>query len=392
MATTGDDRSLKRRTAQFETVALLFQGGGALGSYQAGVYEALHEAGIEPDWIAGISIGAINCAIIAGNAPNQRLDALHDFWNTVTDAGELGWADMWMGLWLGDDGRRMANRVAAGRAMMAGVPGFYTPRFPPPALMPSGAPGAASYYDTKHLKTTLERLIDFDRINAAKSMRFSVGAVNVRTGNFAYFDTKSVRILPEHIMASGALPPAFEAVEIDGEFYWDGGVVSNTPLDWILNTYPLNDTLAFQVDLWSARGNLPRNLGEVASRLKEVQFSSRTRASTDNFMQLQKVRGALMEVLAMLPPEIRDHAAAKYLAGIADPCVYNIVQLIYKSPPWELQSKDYEFSRATMFEHWKTGYGDAKRTLKHPQIFKRPRQAQGVQTFDFCTNHRGTDG
>ena len=235
------------------------------------------------------------------------------------------------------------------------------------------------------LKLTLERLVDFDRINHDKSMRFSVGAVNVRTGNFAYFDNRMVTIVPEHVMASGALPPAFEAVEIDGEFYWDGGIVSNTPLDWILNNYPLNDTLAFQVDLWSARGAVPRNLGEVAMRLKEVQFSSRTRASTDHFRDLQKVRGALTEVLALLPPAVRRSEAAKFLDQVADPCVYNIVQLIYRSPAWELESKDYEFSRATMRDHWQAGLADAQRTLAQPQIFERPRTAQGVQVFDFCS-------
>ncbi len=373
------------RAVPFECVALLLQGGGALGSYQAGVYEALHEAGIEPDWIAGISIGAINSAIIAGNAPEKRLDALHDFWNTVTDAGDHGWSDNLMSMWMGDEGRRWANRFAAGRAAVGGVPGFYTPRFPPPTLLPSGAPGAASYYDTANLKLTLERLVDFDRINHKKAMRFSVGAVNVRTGNFAYFDTEKVRIIPEHIMASGALPPAFDAVEVDGEFYWDGGIVSNTPLDWILNTYPLQDTLAFQVDLWSARGQVPRNLGEVASRLKEVQFSSRTRASTDHFKQLQKVRGALTDLLAKLPSELMQSEEAQYLASVADPCVYNIVQLIYNSPSYELQSKDYEFSRATMLDHWKKGHADAVRTLEQPQVLKRPRASQGVQVFDFCS-------
>ena len=373
----------------FECTALLLQGGGALGSYQAGVYEALHEHGVEPNWIAGISIGAINAAIIAGNAPDKRIAALRAFWDMVTDAGDTGWADramgQMMGTWLGDAGRQWVNRLAAGRAMMTGVPGFYTPRFPPPQLLADGAPGAASFYDTAKLRQTLAQLVDFDRINHKKAMRFSVGAVNVRTGNFAYFDTESVTIIPEHIMASGALPPAFEAVEIDGEHYWDGGIVSNTPLDWILNTYPLNDTLAFQVDLWSARGALPRSLGEVATRLKEVQFSSRTRSSTDHFRQLQKVRGALTDLLSQLSPEQRDGDAARYLAMVADPCVYNIVQLIYRSPAWELQSKDYEFSRATMRDHWQAGLDDARRTLAQPEIFRRPKEAQAVQVFDYCS-------
>ena len=376
-----------RREVPFECVALLLQGGGALGSYQAGVYEALQATGIEPDWIAGISIGAINSAIIAGNAPERRVDVLKSFWNTVTEPGVHGWADAVMSFWNGNDGRKWANRIAAGRSMVSGVPGFYKPRFPAPQFAAPGSPGATSFYDTSELKLTLERHVDFDRINHTKSMRFSVGAVNVRTGNFAYFDNRTVTIIPDHIMASGALPPAFAAVEIDGEFYWDGGIVSNTPLDWILNTYPLNDTLAFQVDLWSSRGELPTNMGEVATRLKEVQFSSRTRSSTDHFRKLQKVRGALTEILAQLPAEYSNSEAVQFLTAVADPCVYNIVQLIYKSPAWELQSKDYEFSRATMLDHWKAGHDDAIHTLAQPQIFERPAVAQGVQTFDFCSPH-----
>jgi len=371
--------------ADFECTALVLQGGGALGSYQAGVYEALHEHGVEPDWIAGISIGAINSAIIAGNAPGDRLDALRGFWDTVTASGTMPWSDYVMGPWTPDEGRQVTNRIEAGRAMLTGVPGFYTPRVPPPSLRSDGSPGASSYYDTSKLRSTLERLVDFDRINHKKAMRFGVGAVNVRSGNFAYFDNETATIIPEHIMASGALPPAFEAVEIDGEHYWDGGLVSNTPLDWILNTYPLHDTLAFQVDLWTAYGKVPRNLGEVATRLKEVQFSSRTRSSTDNFRRLQKARGALSEILALLPPELRGHEAARYLADIADPCVYNIVQLIYRSPDWELESKDYEFSRISMLEHWKAGYVDAQYTLAHREIFKHPKESHGVQVFDFCT-------
>ncbi len=380
-----------RREVPFECVALLLQGGGALGSYQAGVYQALHEAGIEPDWVAGISIGAVNSALIAGNALENRLDRLRDFWNTVTESSDYGWADTIMGMWQGVDGRRWANRVASSRAMFTGVPGFYTLRFPPPYALADGTPGAASYYDTAKLRTTLERLVDFDRINDKSTMRFSVGAVNVRTGNFAYFDSTTETIVPEHIMASGALPPAFEAVEIKGEHYWDGGLVSNTPLDWILGSYPLDDTLAFQVDLWSARGGLPKSLADVATRMKEVQFSSRTRSSTDQFRKLQKVRGALMDFLAKVPPELLQTEEAQFLSEVADPAVYNIVQLIYNSPDYEIESKDYEFSRATMLDHWKKGYDDAKVTLSKPAIFRRPRKAQGVQVFDYCSHYEGND-
>lgn len=372
----------------FERVALLLQGGGALGSYQAGVYQALHEAGVEPDWIAGISIGAINCALIAGNAPNARLDALRAFWDQVTEAPDFGLGDSWLALWQGDIAHGWANQLTAARTMANGAPGFFAARMPPPMLLPSGAPGATSFYDTSALKPTLERLVDFDRINDQTAMRFSVGAVNVRTGNFAYFDTGAAlpdRIRAEHIMASGALPPGFPAVEIDGESYWDGGVVSNTPLDWILANLPLLDTLAFQVDLWSAGGAMPRNLGDVAVRLKEIQYSSRTRASTEHFRDIQRARALVQSLLDHLPADIKASAEAAELCRLADPSVHNIVQLIYRSAPDESQSKDYNFGRAAMEKHWAQGLADAQRALAQPQIYERPTDDNGVQTFDFCS-------
>lgn len=367
----------------FESIALLLQGGGALGSYQAGVYEALLEAGIEPTWIAGISIGAINSAIIAGNPREHRVARLRDFWELVSDAGDNGWSDGWAGLWQGDRARGWVNQLAAGRIVARGVPGFFEPRMPPPYLIPGGG-GTTSYYDTSKLRSTLERLVDFDRINA-KQMRFSVGAVNVRTGNFAYFDNETGTIGPEHVMASGALPPAFDAVEIDGEFYWDGGLVSNTPLDWVLSARSGLDTLVLQVDLWSARGAVPRDLTEVAVRMKEVQFSSRTRAATDEFRQVQELRAAFHELLAHMPPELAATPQARLLAKASDPAVYNIVQLVYRSATYEGQSKDYEFSRRTMVEHWRAGYDDATATLEHPEILTLPTTAQSVAIYDFLT-------
>jgi len=370
--------------ARFESVALLLQGGGALGAYQAGVYQALQEAGVEPSWVAGISIGAINSAIIAGNPREHRVARLREFWELVSDAGDGGWSGYWAGLLSGDQARSWANQLASGAIMMRGVPGFFTPRLPPPYLQPPGAEGATSWYDTRPLRATLERLVDFDRINS-KAQRFSVGAVNVRTGNFAYFDNTTHRIGPEHIMASGALPPAFEAVEIEGEHYWDGGLVSNTPLDWVLSARTDLDTLVFQVDLWSARGELPRDLSEVAVRMKEVQFSSRTRAATDTFRKLQKLRATFNELLAKMPEELRATPQARILAEASDPAVYNIVQLVYRSATYEGQSKDYEFSRRTMEEHWLAGHRDANVTLSHPEVLTPPKGSHAVRVFDFVT-------
>src|SRR6201991_4905327 len=278
--------SQKDTRTQFEQIVLLLQGGGALGSYQAGVYQALAEADLHPNWVAGISIGAINAAIIAGNAPDERVGRLREFWEAVSTS-PLGIPYVKSIELQNALVHQLVNQGRAVNILMFGAPNFFTPRVPPASLWPAGAPDKASYYDTSPLRATLERLVDFDRINAGR-MRFSVGAVNVGTGNFAYFDTTTDRIRPEHVIASGSLPPGFPATEIDGEYYWDGGLVSNTPLQWVLDSRPRRDTLAFQIDLWSAHGGLPRNLGEANVRQKAIQFSSRTRAATDQYQRAQK--------------------------------------------------------------------------------------------------------
>jgi len=367
----------------FESIALLLQGGGALGAYQAGVYERLLEAGIEPTWVAGISIGAINSAIIAGNPHADRVARLRSFWEKVSAADDLGASQLWAPLLMSDTMRGWINQMAAGGVMAKGVPGFFEPRMPPPYL-PWMKGGAPSYYDTSPLRATLEELVDFDLINS-KQMRLSVGAVNVRTGNFAYFDNAVDTIRPEHVMASGALPPGFDSVEIDGEHYWDGGLVSNTPLDWVLSARSGLDTLVLQVDLWSAAGDVPQDLAAVAVRMKEVQFSSRTRAATDNFRKLEKLRTAFNELLAQMPAELAASPQARLLAKASDQAVYNIVQLVYRSPNYEGQSKDFEFSRRTMLEHWRAGYDDAGVTLSHPKVLALPSIEQSPAIYDFLT-------
>jgi NTE family protein len=376
------------RRPPFECIALLLQGGGALGSYQAGVYEALAEADLHPDWVAGISIGAINSAIIAGNSPAERVSKLRAFWQEITANPLIDWAittDSFTPK--GDVARGFFNQMSAAYALINGAAGFFAPRRPAAWLHPSGALEATSFYETKLLKATLERLIDFDRINSGE-MRFSVGAVNVCTGNFVYFDTTTHTIRPEHVIASGALPPGFPAVEIEGEYYWDGGLISNTPLQWVAEYGPRQDTLAFQVDLWSARGEFPANLTEVATRQKEIQYSSRTRANTDQFKRLQRARCALASLLSKLPDELRDSEEAMQLRSLADQKVYSIVHLIYRSRHYEGNSKDYEFSRLTMEEHWRAGYYDAVRTLRHPEVLERPTNLEGVSTFDLAEDGR----
>jgi NTE family protein len=373
---------------KFDCVALLLQGGGALGAYQAGVYEALAEAGLEPDWLGGISIGAVNAALIAGNPPELRVARLREFWELVT--AHPGWQFVDAAedvLARGTIARTLFNNASAALAAVQGAPGFFKPRIPPPWLQPAGTIEATSYYDVSALRGTLTRLVDFDRLNAGP-MRFSVGAVNVRTGNFSYFDNRKRKIVPEHVMASGALPPGFPPIEIEGEFYWDGGLVSNTPLQYVLESEPRHDTLAFQVDLWSSRGEMPTTLAEVATRQKEIQYSSRTRAGTNEFRLQQMLRRATASLLDKLPADFANGPELDLLRGFGDRKVYNIVHLIYRARHYEGQTKDYEFSRLTMEEHWRAGYNDAVRTLRHPEVLDRPENMEGTRIFDLAVDGR----
>jgi NTE family protein len=358
-----------------EESILVLQGGGALGAYQGGVFEAMSRAGQAPDWVAGISIGAINAALIAGNPPARRVDRLREFWDQVSSAlpslpiVNFGRA------------REALNETSASQVMLFGVPGFFKPRFPPAPFQPVGSIEAISYYDTSPLAETLERLIDFDRINAG-AMRLSVGAVNVRTGNFEYFDSAKQRIDARHIMASGALPPGFAPVEIDGEHFWDGGLVSNTPLQHVLDQPGKRRRAVFQVDLFAAVGALPTTLPEVTEREKDIRFSSRTRLNTTNELDRQVIAQAAQRLIAKLPPELRDDPDVRALSRVRCEHAVDVVHLIYRSKHYESQSKDYEFSRLSMQEHWDAGRADMAHTLHDPRWLQRERAAHGVRVFD----------
>jgi len=378
---------MTRPRPPFSTIALVLQGGGALGAYQAGVMEGLDEAGITPDWVAGISIGAINAALIAGNAPAARVGALNDFWNTVaTPASGLALPNDWASALAPREGpaRVWWNQWQAARALVEGQQGFFTPRGPAPWLGWPLAPDQASFYDTAPLKATLERLVDFDRLNHGP-MRLSVAAVDVASGNFEVFDSRqgpwAGRIGPEHIMASGALPPGFPAVAIPNppgqpagvRHYWDGGLVSNTPLAQVLADQPRRDTLAFQVDLWSAQGAVPDNVIDVQERVKDIQYSSRTRMVTDALAREQRQRRLLRELLAKVPAEQRRHdpwcrAAEQEACGR----LVNVVHLIYQDKAWDGLLKDAEFGARTMHDHWASGLGDLRHTLGLPGVLDRP--------------------
>ncbi len=358
-------------------VALVLQGGGALGAYQAGVYEALAERGYEPYRVTGISIGAINGAIIAGNAREHRVERLREFWELITD-GIAG-----RPLIEGDLARGIFNEWSALASITSGVEGFYSPRIPPAWMQPWGTDGALSFYDTMPLRATLERLIDFDLLNS-KQVRFSIGAANIRKGNSVYFASEERRIGPEHIMASAALPPGFPPIDIDGEHYWDGGVLSNTPLEHLLDAHGNDSMLVFQVDLFSAQGTMPRNLLDVYERHKDILYSSRTRKNTNAAREVQALRQAVERIYAKLPAKLKEDPDVVFLKDACmDAASISIVHLIYRDKYYETQAKDYEFSRVSMQEHWQAGLNDTRRTLHHEdQWLKPPEPLQAVRTFD----------
>jgi NTE family protein len=369
---------------------LVLQGGGALGSYQAGAYQALCHAGFEPEWIAGISIGAINAAIIAGNEPDKRVPRLKEFWEMVSAPVP------WNPVVKSDRGRSVFNETSAALIATFGVPGFFTPRIPPAPLWPPGSPQAQSYYDTAPLKKTLERLVDFDRINDLKN-RLSVGAVGVTSGNFRYFDNVEFkrlgkRIGPEHIMASGALPPGFPSIMIEGEHYWDGGIASNTPLDYVLEEETKRDLLIFQVDLFSARGAVPETLLEAAEREKDIRYSSRTRMNTDKNRQIHEARKALRDLMGKLPDDLKDDPSVKFLCEAAKENTVTVVHLIYKSKNYESSSKDYDFSHVGMVEHWNAGVRDVHLSMRHKEWLERPQSGETMVTYDLTGDGSETLG
>lgn len=380
-------------------IALLLQGGGALGSYQAGVYEGLVERGIQPNWVAGISIGSLNCAIIAGNPPEKRVERLHEFWNTICSPPSLSanlfqnpsnllsslmapMSDMMQGF-----GQSMFSSMAAMHALVKGQEGFFKPRMLAPG---GGAPDTTSFYDTSPLISTLEKFADFDRINSGET-RVSLGATNVATGNFVYFDTKDIKLTPKHFLASGSLPPGFPATEIDGEYYWDGGCVSNTPLEYVLGSSPRKDTLAFQVDVWSAHGPLPTDVLQVTERLKDIQYSSRTRTVTNAVHMAQTIRRALLDTVKRIPEKVRQadpwfDNMVHHMMGAR----FNVIHLIYENKQSEGYYKDYQFSAESMHMHWQTGLHDMHETLSHPQCLDMPDEGENFVTFDVHSHKRNS--
>jgi NTE family protein len=354
-------------------IGLVLQGGGALGSYQAGVYEALAAADYAPEWIAGISIGALNGAIIAGNPPERRAERLHAFWERITGPAVAspfsGLSEAWDRQW------------HATSAILFGQQGFFAPR-PPTAWL--GSP--ESFYDTAALRETLVSLVDFDRINAGET-RLSVGAANVRTGDFIYFDSRDMKLLPEHVMASGALPPAFPPVEIDGEFYWDGGLISNTPLQYMIDYVPRRSRLVFQIDLFNPEGAVPTDLDSALEREKDIRYSSRTRTAADMYRVIHDVRHNINSLLEKLPPAYRTLAEADFLYEFGCVTRMDVARLSYRPEQLQGQAKDYNFSPRIMGERWAQGKADAEVMLKRAPWLAPMEDEQGARVFDLHDAH-----
>jgi len=377
MATKKNDKPATPPGAEHEHTVLLLQGGGALGAYQAGAYEGLHDHDLAPDWVTGVSIGAINSALIAGNPPDKRVERLREFWDRVSSGIPIVAPEQIEAV------RIALNRLSAATAAAFGVPGFFVPRIPPAFLAPDGMPGALSVYDTSPLRATLEELVDFDRINEKERIRLSVGAVDVHTGKSVYFDNQHCRLGPEHVMASGSLPPGFPPIEIDGSHYWDGGIVSNSPLWYVLDDSPHINALIVQVDLFSGSGELPANLDQVMERAKDIQYSSKILFNTDRVRELEELRHALGRLLKKVPSKLHDDPDYKALAPLAQlKRQITIAHLVNRRFATSINAKDYEFSRATVRQLWQEGLDDVHRSYAHLKRLKASEVVSGVRVFD----------
>ncbi len=339
-------------------IVLVLQGGGALGAYQAGVYQALHEHALVPDWIVGTSIGAINAALIAGNRPEHRLERVRQFWRKVSHPDNLDMRQV------GDTVRRSNIWINTLDTIWRGIPGFFTPRlFSGFALGQRVPTEQASYYDTAGLDTTLRELVDFDYLNGPDGMRLTINAINVVTGDLAHFDSLDGKLNADHIRASGALPPAFPPVRIDGQLYWDGGLYSNTPLESVLQDLPTGDTLCFMVDLWSAQGEEPCSLDEVQTRQKDVTFASRSQRHIDDYIRTHALQSKLRELYEKVPAAERSAQQRRELELLGCASTLHIVRLPYSGRDWHMASKDVNFSAGSVQWRWDLGYRDAMRAI-----------------------------
>jgi NTE family protein len=352
----GQERSARAKdpAQKQRQIVLVFQGGGALGAYQAGVYQALHEAGIEPDWIIGTSIGAINASLIAGNEPENRLERLEEFWRRMRRK-ELWGLSTWPGL---------SDTTSYWSTLLGGIPGFFEPN--PLALLGAHYPlgrDKASYYSTAPLEKTLTELVDFALVKRC-TPRLTVGAAHVRSSQMRYFDSRETAITVRHVMASGALPPAFPAIRIDGELHWDGGILSNTPTEAIFDDNPRRNSLIFAVHVWHPMGAEPETIWEVIHRQKDIQYSSRVASHIAKQRQVHKLRHVVSELVKFIPEGERNHPVVKDLAEYGCRTQMHVVRLLAPRLDNESHTKDIDFSPTGIRLRWEAGYADAARALQ----------------------------
>jgi NTE family protein len=336
-------------------VVLVLQGGGALGAYQVGVYEALHEAGIEPDWMIGTSIGAINAAIIAGNKPEDRLPRLRELWKRFEQEPQFQALQYWPGV-----GEALANFSTLAR----GIPDFFSPRLPAwGGVQANVGLDAASYYDTAPLRETLSSLVDVSILNAAHP-RLTVGAVNVTSGALRYFDSRDAALGLEEVMASAALPPGFPAIRVDGEAYWDGGLYSNTPLEAVLDDNPRRDSVIFSVNVWQPTGHEPESIWQVMARQKDIQYASRADSHIARQKQIHRLRHVIRELAKRFSSEEQDSQECRELASWGCATTMHVVRLLAPALDGEDYMKDLDFSTAGIRFRCEAGLADARRMIE----------------------------
>lgn len=359
---------------EFDEIVYLFQGGGALGAYQVGVYQALTENGYSPDWMVGISIGAINASIIAGNPPEKRLEKLKQFWQLITHAMEPAWPFCEAH---NQNLLTVYNMCSANYALFFGQRNFFKPTSSNPWLMIDESPDKISYYDTSHLRSSLMATIDFEYLNS-NHIRLTLGSVNVKTGRLKFFDNKKESLHVEHIMASCALPPGFPAIEINGEYYWDGGLYSNTPLISVINDLPHKSRLCFLVDLFDSTGLIPRNMDEILERAKDINYSGHIDILLDYYDLHLFMQKKIASCIQTLPDEMKKHPSLQELSNYGDSHHVHIAKIVYKAKRQDLHSKDYEFSNFSARKRMEEGYHHTLQLLSNPKWWRDQEDNMGT--------------
>lgn len=370
---------LKQR---YERIACVFQGGGALGAYQVGAFSAIHERGYQPDFLAGVSIGAINSAIIAGNTPKKQVEKLLEFWNDIIP--QL-WIDS-CSLNENDTFHHLHNYLGALHSLLFGVPGFFEPRALPPSDFLTNTPDKLSYYDTSVLRDSLEKVIDFERIND-KKITLCLGVVNVTSGEMEFFNNNEDTITPEHIMASCALPPGLPAIKIRGNYYWDGGIYANTPLVTVLDALPEKDTLCFVVDCFSLKGTLPETMEQVEERQKDIRYASHSRRLTNVYTSRQNLQSAINLLGKKMPAAMKKDPQVQKILALGHEKRFSVVHIIYRGTPFSHSFKDYNFARAAIETRLKTGYQNAMDVLNDPQWEKRSHKMLACSIYGVPSNY-----